>query len=280
VEAAISMSLGLCEPDLTGQMEYVRALNNLFAVAAGAGISVIAATGDSGAALCANGATVLPQLSVAFPASSTWVTAVGGTNLELDSKNRIRREFVWNEGSVGPMGAGGGQSILATTRPWYQQGTTRFRGYGLTRALPDVSALSDLLPGYSVYCTATGPGGCAPKSLPKGGWQSVGGTSAAAPLVASMLTLVSQRLARSNRKPLGLVNPLLYRLGRSKARRSVFRDVVAGDNDVGPAIPKAVGGGTRLGCCYTKPGFDLASGWGSIKTMGLVKAALRTARRR
>lgn len=280
--AAISISLGACEPTLWRQLSYRRALGNLFAVAAGAGISVAVAAGDNGSAECSRegNSSTLPLLTVSDPASLEWVTAVGGTNLELDANNGISQEFVWNDGSLGPSGGGGGFSILATRRPWYQQGTKRFRNYGLTRAVPDVAALADSVPGYSVYCTAGVAGECANQYWPDGGWQPVGGTSAATPLTAALLTLVSQKLGKSGRKPIGFANPLLYKLGKSQGASSVFRDVVAGNNDVGAAIPADQGGGKALGCCYTKTGFDAASGWGSIKAPGLFKAALKLAARK
>jgi kumamolisin len=280
---AISISLGACEPSLWRQMAYRRGLGNLFAVAAGAGISVAVAAGDNGSAECSsNGnSSTLPLLTASDPASSEWVTAVGGTNLELNDRNQIVREFVWNEGSLGPSGGGGGFSILAHRRPWYQQGTKRFHGFGLSRALPDVSALADSIPGYSVYCTAPGASAeCENRFWPEGGWQPVGGTSAATPLTASLLTLVSQRLQKAGRKRIGFANPLLYKIGKSKRAKSVFRDVVAGNNDVGAAIPVEAGGGKPLGCCYTKTGFDAASGWGSIKAPGLLKAAMKMTRRK
>ena len=280
--AAISISLGGCEPNLRQDMNFRRALDNVFAVAAGAGISVVAAAGDTGSAGCSleDNSAALPLLTVSDPASSEWVTAAGGTNFVLNDRNEIVQEFAWNDGSAGLGGGGGGLSLLATSRPWYQQGTKRFRNYGLTRALPDVAALADSVPGYSVYCTAPGANGCVTQYWPEGGWQPVGGTSAATPLTAGLLTLVSQKLGKAGRKPIGFANPLLYKLGRGKAYRSVFRDIVAGNNDVGAYIPAEAYGGSPLGCCYTKKGFDLATGWGSIKATGLAKAAARHARRK
>lgn len=280
--AAISISLGGCEPNLAREMKFRRGLDNLFAVAAGAGITVVVAAGDTGAAACAlaGNSAALPLATVSDPASSEWVTATGGTNFELNAQNQILNEFTWNDAPLGLGGGGGGLSILAKSRPWYQQGTKRFEDYGLTRAMPDVVALADSVPGYSVYCTAPGDNGCISQYWPEGGWQPVGGTSAATPLTASLITLVSQRLNKSGKRSIGFANPLLYKLGKSKAYSSVFRDIVAGNNDVGTMIPKEAYGGEPLGCCYTKKGFDLASGWGSIKAIGLAKAAAKHAKRK
>jgi hypothetical protein len=52
----------------------------------------------------------------------------------------------------------------------------------------------------------------------------------------------------------------------------VFSDVVVGNNDVGEFIP---GNGQPLGCCSAGPGYDQATGWGSVSfpsLMGLAEA--------
>jgi hypothetical protein len=54
----------------------------------------------------------------------------------------------------------------------------------------------------------------------------------------------------------------------------VFSDVTAYGNDVGPFL---IGGNRQpLGCCTAGPGFDLASGWGSVDLAALDAFAIRT----
>ncbi len=88
----VSASLGGCESD------NLRALGNrgiglyetAFEAAAATGISVLAASGDDGSSTCVNGqGNPTRKLSVSFPASSPFVTAVGGTNIKLNSANQI-----------------------------------------------------------------------------------------------------------------------------------------------------------------------------------------------
>ena len=61
------------------------AIDSIFAVAAGAGISVLVSAGDQGSSGCrvenleTGKPTALPTLAVSLPASSAYVTAVGGT---------------------------------------------------------------------------------------------------------------------------------------------------------------------------------------------------------
>jgi hypothetical protein len=134
--------------------------------------------------------------------------------------------------------------------------------------LPDVSGLADVTPGYATYCTARPDCVDAQHS---GRWQAVGGTSAATPLLAGAIALINEDLHRQGKQFVGRLNPLLYQLGRSHAAGS-FYDVTSYGNDVGPYIP---GNGRPLGCCSAAPGFDLASGWGSVDVANLDRAAVR-----
>ena len=117
--------------------------------------------------------------------------------------------------------------------------------------------LADIVPGYAIYCSVIRE--CiASGSSP---WVGIGGTSAATPLLAGGAALVDQRLRSAGRRPLGLVNPLLYSVARSPAAASTFYDVTAIGNDVGTDIP---GNGRPLGCCTAGIGYDQASGLGSL----------------
>ncbi len=263
----ISASLGLCEPDAyvgSGRVG-IEASERVLEMAAGAGVSFLASSGDDGSSDCetADG-TPIDTLAVNYPASSWWVTGVGGTNLELNAANQIAGEDVWNDSSLVPAGGGGGLSALFK-RPSYQNGVVRANA----RAVPDVSMLADLLPGYSIYCTAS------PECLGEGNtnpWQTVGGTSAGTPLLAGGVAIVDQMLRAAQHENLGLLNPLLYKLGDSSSAATVFYDVMAGGNDIGPYIPG--GTGLLLGCCTAKPGYDEASGWGGVAIAGFATQAL------
>lgn len=273
----ISISLGICEPKYSGHLVYRRALDSIFATAAGAGISVLVAAGDTGSSGCRvvtrTESTALPLRAVSLPSSSPYVTAVGGTNLRLDARNRIVSEIVWNDWPELAGAGGGGVSLLSPRRPWWQK-APGLRRFGLGRVVPDVAALADVFPGYAYFCTSTDECRELPQVNP--GWSSIGGTSAATPLMAAGVALANQFAERRGERPLGFLNPLLYGLGADpRSRRAVFRDVTRGDNDLGALLPAAVEGGRPLGCCGALPGYDWASGWGSPKVLGLARAASR-----
>jgi len=117
------------------------------------GVAITVSSGDNG-----NGAE--------YPATSRYVTAVGGTSLNSSSNSRGWTESVWN-------GAGSGCSAY-DAKPTWQTVTT-----GCTRrAEADVSAVADPNTGVAVYVTFGGSG-----------WVVYGGTSAAAPIVAGVYAL-------------------------------------------------------------------------------------------
>ena len=265
----ISTSVGLCE-----KYQYaadngasIRAAERGYALLGATGVTVLAAAGDDGSADCISGEESRPppqdrSLAVDYPASSPKVTGVGGTQLVLDDSNRIHQQLVWNDAGHNPgVGGGGGLSLLFT-RPSYQTGVVA----QARRGVPDVSMLADSLPGYAIYCSAAAP--CDARQP----WTTVGGTSAATPLLAGGVALINQDLHRHGKQFTGFMNPLLYGAGR--ASPSVFSDITAYGNDVGPYING--GNGQPLGCCTAGPGYDLASGWGSVNLSALDALAIRT----
>jgi subtilase family serine protease len=272
---AISISLGGCEANITTQLAYRDAMQEVFAVAAGSGISVLVAAGDTGSSECRlnleSGTTALPLLAASDPATSPYVTAVGGTNLQLTKSNRIKEEIVWNDAPLAVGGGGGGASILSK-RPWYQQGL--INGAGSGRLVPDVAGLADALPGYTIYCTAAE---CRNEILPEGGFQTIGGTSAATPLFAGGVILADNYADAHESPALGFLNPLLYEAGREqmtgKSGGNVLFDVTHGNDDLGRLLPADAGGGQPLGGWSARAGYDMASGWGSLNVPNLAKRA-------
>jgi kumamolisin len=263
----ISISLGLCEADALAADggASIRGAEREFGLMAATGITVLAASGDSGSAAClGQDSQPLDELAVSYPGSSPWVTSVGGTNLQLTSANQIQNQIVWNDTDLQPGAAGGGGVSQLFARPSYQAGTVPIN----RRVVPDVSALADIEPGYATYCTARPICVNSHNSNP---WQAVGGTSAATPLLAGAIALVNQDLHRQGKQFVGQLNPLLYRLGRSSSASGIFYDVTSYGNDVGPYI---VGNGAPLGCCTAAAGFDSASGWGSLEVANFDQAAL------
>jgi len=295
---AISSSYGSCEflvqvsqqPGTPGSGSRVLA-DWVAAAAAASGVSLMAATGDSGAQSCAHDVGSVPvsqpdllaQVATnwtGYPASSPWFTGVGGTDMVLRRNNALRRQWAWNDRTtigLPPMAPGTANGVAVTTlpagggsggpsqfyaMPWYQSAV----GIpGARRKTPDVSvfAARSLAP----YCSARSPGstgidgpGC-PPPLVGDGWLSVAGTSFASPFLAGAVALANQVGRRTGTGRVGFLNPLLYDAGAVGS--SAIADVTLGNNDVLD---------TRQ-CCWAAPGHDMATGLGTVNAAGLAELA-------
>jgi subtilase family serine protease len=251
----ISISYGVCEASVKQYSAARTLFDRQLAATSALGITTVVAAGDSGSSSCAHGVpssqltSFDKQKSASWPATSPWVLAAGGTNITLTPGNTIASSGVWNDTEYAKpytqTAAGGGGVSTFEKRPWWQPAIPSQKTY---RMVPDVAAFADPSPGYAIICSPSVQG-CAHSSGQTIAF--VGGTSAAAPLVAGMIALWDQQAHRAGLPNPGFVPPLLYSL----AHRSPgsFLDVTTGSN--------AIFGG--VSCCAAGPGFDLASGLGS-----------------
>ncbi|HEY3505324.1 MAG TPA: putative Ig domain-containing protein [Actinocatenispora sp.] len=146
------------------------------------GVAITASTGDYGT-------------GAQFPATSKYVTAVGGTSLKKSTASRGWSETAWS-------GAGSGCSAYDAKAAWQNVST----GCG-RRAEADVSAVADPNTGVAVYQTYGGAG-----------WYVYGGTSVSAPIIASVYALAG--------KPAAADYPASY----PYAHASKLFDVTSGSN--------------------------------------------------
>jgi hypothetical protein len=117
------------------------------------GVAVFVSSGDAGY----NDAGQGPD----YPGTSAYVIAVGGTKLVKDGSARGWSETAW--------AMGGSACSLSVTKPTYQTGSPcQFK------ATTDIAAVGDPATGVAVY------------NARNGGWVVIGGTSASAPIVASI----------------------------------------------------------------------------------------------
>jgi subtilase family serine protease len=258
----ISQSFGATEASFPSARS-VRDLRSAYFNAAAHGVTVLASSGDDGSTGDLNVAGTILDTSpaVGWPASDPLVTGVGGTQLQLNANgSRIAPDQVWNDtynqqlqevffGNAGPnpLATGGGKSLVFA-RPRYQNGVARVVGH--TRGVPDISmsgACSGLVDTYQ-----STPGTTA-------GWYVVCGTSEASPLFAGIVALADQVAHHS----LGLINPALYALSAEHAPGLV--DVTTGNNTVGF---------TQNGTLFTVPGFSAGPGYDMASGVGTVNAAL------
>jgi subtilase family serine protease len=242
----------------------VQALRGPYRLAAKDRVTVLTASGDSGAAdvkLDQSNYYLSPVTS--WPDSDPLVTGVGGTQLHFSAQGKPTAPTVWNDtynrapnefadGNAGPnpLAGGGGTSVLFG-RPSYQDGVRNV--VGIHRGVPDISMSAACNGSVDTYGTFGG----APA-----GWSPACGTSEATPLFAGIVALADQVAGH----PLGLINPALYRLAAEGARGIV--DVRSGTN----TVSFRQGGQQHTVRGFTAVrGYDLASGVGTVNAAYFVR---------
>ncbi len=188
----ISNSWAYCE-DQTSLAD-VQGIDTILQAAAASGISVFSGSGDSGST-CLDGAAN----TIAVPADSPNVTAVGGTSLHAGAGGVYRSETWWDGSVQSPQSGQGGFGVSRFfAKPAYQSASTS----ATMRSVPDLSTVAD--PENGIQICQADAGGC-----PTGAFY--GGTSMAAPIWAASAALLNQ--ARGSN--LGFVNTRFYPLGSS-----------------------------------------------------------------
>ncbi len=300
----ISNSYGECESVL-GQSEY-NTYNAALEQAASQGQTVVSASGDDGSTDCYEyydqttpsvTQAVGEGLAVDFPASSQYVTAMGGTEFPsadvtagsttywsaetstdtISSAISYIPEQVWNDDTVSSgaasLGSGGGGVSIYTARPSWQTGVTGITS-GSYRLVPDISLTASPDNAGFLYCssdTSTGiTGSCTDgfRDSSDDYLTVAGGTSFDAPIFSGMLALINQ--AR-NSTGQGVVNSTLYTLAANATTyASAFHDITSGGNECssGTAYCSTAGEGSY----YAGTGYDEASGLGSLDFNNLLTA--------
>ncbi len=235
---AISISDGTGEITYSDGTPQIHANDPGPLTAAAAGIPVLNATGDCG--VVQNLAVANAQCGNTSPGPDTatwddnpWTTAVGGSVPDVSTTTGAKL------GPdplwhVGGIFAEGAGFSSVYPRPGYQNGVARITG-SPWRSVPDITM------------------------------DSQDGTSEAAPMMAGVLALATQL---NHGRNLGPINPVLYDVLGPLGTRAGISDVVSGNNSVvDPQTGQVLVQGFTAG-----PGFDVASGWGTLDASKFVPA--------
>jgi kumamolisin len=198
----------------------------LFSQSVALGITMLASSGDYGSTWSSSSPEVL------YPASSVYITACGGTTLQLSGSSR--------SSETGWTGSGGGLSVRESLQSWqsglsyttygYPSGPTGSPASLTVRGVPDIAGNADPASGYSFYYSAS-------NTFISG----VGGTSAVCPLMAGLIA----RLVQLSGTRIGYANPFFY------ANPAAFYDVTSGEN-----------------AAYVN-GYTCTTGWDAVTGLGV-----------
>lgn len=202
------LSFSYADDELSVPKPYAERVCSMFGLLTGRGTSVLAGSGDGGAAGSRNSTCRTPEgkdvTMAVFPATCPWVTAVGAVDNDSDP----------------PKGAdfsGGGFSQFFSRESWQDDVVDGYiqalgdhlGGYynGSMRATPDISAIGTSFQTIIALQVS-----------------SLDGTSASTPVMASMIALINEQRVKAGKEVLGWLNEKLY----SKAVQDALKDITGG----------------------------------------------------
>jgi kumamolisin len=247
--SVISISWGDAEDNASWTSAGIQQVNETLKEAALLEITVCVASGDDGA----DDQVGDGHAHVDFPASSPYALSVGGTTLHIESGKRVETAWKTGDGLRKDNGgsSGGGRSVVFDSPTWQSSVTIPSTNPGAKsgRCVPDVSADADGNTGYFMVVDGqAGPNG---------------GTSASAPLWASLVARINASLG----KRIGYLTPLLFQAasgGGPSIGAQACNDITQGNNST-PGVTGYQAGN----------GYDLVTGWGTpigSKLLTLLKA--------
>jgi subtilase family serine protease len=232
----VTNSWGYTGGDLLEDISTRTAYDDIFMLADSTGMSILFSSGDDG-----DNFEVFGVSTADYPASSPFVTGVGGTSLEIGKKGAQTEQYGWMTGrsfkcsanvegifsgcakaTVGKWlpvtfdGGGGGFTSYNYVQPWYQApvvpSSLSLRNQPIigptpARVVPDISMDADASTGLLMGLHMTYPSGKV-----KYGLTRYGGTSLASPLLAGVLADVNQASLDSGGSYVGFINPAIYKL--------------------------------------------------------------------
>ncbi|KAF4617122.1 hypothetical protein D9613_005784 [Agrocybe pediades] len=243
----VSISYG--QDEATASVHYATRQCNEYAKLGMMGTTVVYSTGDNGVAgfnnVCLDndgqeGTTTSPRFNPEFPASCPFVTAVGATQINpgstVNDPEGACEQVIFSGGgfsNIFPMASYQADAVNAYVKTHLMPSPFlpgQFNNSGNARAFPDVSAN-----GANYVIGIDGQFGL------------VFGTSASAPVFASMITLINDARLSIGKGSLGFINPLIY----DPIFAPAFNDITMGGNK---------GCGT--------PGFTAVPGWDPVTGVG------------
>jgi subtilase family serine protease len=246
--SVVSDSWGDTLGDLLEDQAAKDAFDTTFELADATGVSVLFSSGDDGDNFADFGLAV-PD----YPPTSPFVTAVGGTSLEINANGAASGEYGWSTakqvlcsgatttcgtatkpaGAIAWQAGGGGGTSYTYTQPYYQTNVVpsalalrneAIFGPQPLRVIPDISMDADASTGMLIGLTQTFPNGTYYSQFKEGG------TSLASPLLAGVIADTDQAAGVSE----GFLNPTLYKAYSSDP--GAIKDIVPAANPLSQGV--------------------------------------------
>jgi hypothetical protein len=242
----ISISDDSAESNYSRGVEEIHAQDPGELTAAANGIPVLVGDGDCGAAqrlaIAGDGCTpadITTRRATGVWDDSPWVTAVGGSIPNLSpTGKRLGPDRVWNLSPTGSPEAEAAGFSAVYTRPNYQNRVATITR-SKWRSVPDITM------------------------------DAAGGTSGSAPLFAGVLALATQVNDGHN---VGPINDALYNVLGPAGLKDGIADIVSGNNTL------TIHGRVFVRGFTAAKGFDVASGWGTVRANTFAPALARAVR--
>ncbi len=242
----------------------IDAINDTLQAAALLGVTICVAAGDDGS----DDQVGDGHAHVDFPSSSPFVLAVGGTSLQAKGTTVVK-EVAWKDGDGlrqdNGGSTGGGVSVHFPRPSWQTVQIASVNPGSIDgRVVPDVAADASANTGY--WTVVDGQGGVS------------GGTSAAAPLWASLIARINASLGSG--ATVGYLSPLLYQgvpgggPASNDSSRHAGHEVLESSQTLGATGCRDIVSGNNntasVGGYSAGPGFDAVTGWGAPQGTALL----------
>jgi len=241
----INNSWGGCESSSTAD-PFTSATSSIFQANEATGHDYLFSSGDNGSWCDPSGSGVGQDPYPGYPASSPYVTSVGGTRFDRAVGASWPGESSWtycaNCSSGNPEGSGGGYSAIFARPSWQTASGLSGLAANGRRGYPDIAADAD--PKTGAYVCFGAQATC----------RQIGGTSLASPIWTGMNAVVNSYLAARG-KTVGFLAPELYRLVGTRPTYAAFHDIRSGTN----------------GAYQAQVRWDAVTGWGSTNLFNLAR---------
>eukprot|EP01041_Mallomonas_annulata_P002187 gene2187-4256_t len=238
------------DSSLSGAVDYAQRVELEFVKMGLRGLTIVFPSGDYGVGgIPADATARCDKTWPMWPASSPYVTSVGGTKMSTDGTKELVCSALASVGSSMTSGGGFSKVNARTNAPWQSTVVSAYLAKtgvtppsanfnSLGRGYPDLSIISDNYPAIRTLFVF-----------------QESSTALSATVFAAMVSLMNDKRLAAGKPSMGFINPFLY---TAQAQDSTtFNDITSGDNACNYK---------GYSCCTNK--FSASTGWDATSGLG------------